>query len=179
MWKIVYKTRCHGQNPARITQNFQFSLWELPGVYFGKGWVSLERILALLGRLLGTLGNLWGASWTSLGRSWASLGLLLCFLGASWSHLERFGIDFGAFQGEFGRVQNKCFFILNISFSLNPKYKTQSNNFQASAFPIISLTSPSTQPLGLWVSEPLASKWPRRESRRENNELFSQQDYDL
>ena len=67
------------------------------------GWAPLGPVLAVLGRLLVALGRLSGASWASLGRSWASLGCLLGRLGASWPHLERFGIDFEGFRRGFGR----------------------------------------------------------------------------
>ena len=98
------------------------------GSILGGGWAPLGRVLGVLGRPLDGPGRLLGASWAS----WAPLGRIFNDLG---SILEGFreGLG-GAWMGS--GPQNKCFFILSTSFLLNPKCRTQSNEFSSLCLPI-------------------------------------------
>ena len=63
-----------------------------------------------------------GVPWALWGVSWAPLGPLGCLSSASWAHLKCLGVDFGCFQGGFGRIcgvhypKKNCFSYLKQAF---------------------------------------------------------------
>ena len=150
--KNDYRPGCHEHSPPRLPKTSQFSLWELPGLHFGRVWAPLGRILAVLGRLSVALGRSWaplkqllGVPWTPLGVSWVSLGPLGRLLGDVQSILNGFSEGLGEVRA--------------------PRWTP--------TVPSECPCRPSQPILLLWViqaadfvsSLPLCSKWPRRGAR--------------
>ena len=143
------------QNKASRTQPSK-NRRKPPNSHFGRSlgdwapvWEGLGASGALLGRSWAPLGRSWallGASWPPLGRPLDGPGRLLGASWTAWEPLGRIFNDLGSILEGFGEglggvwmgsgPQNKCFFILNTSFLLNPKCRTQSSEFSSLCLPI-------------------------------------------
>ena len=101
--KNCLQTSRHEHNLLRIVEKLPIpalvTLWNPFWGLLETCWPHLGRSWALLGVSWASLGRLLSVPWAVLRVSWFLLG----FLCVSWAHLDRFGIDFGRFQGGFGK----------------------------------------------------------------------------